>query len=71
MMDVYFKTIEGQTPNPEWDQKLSSASDKFRELSQKAASYVSDSFSANTTASAAADTQAAKPVGGTSADTAP
>lgn len=46
MVDVYFKTINGQTPNPEWDEKLSSASDKFRELSQKATSYVSDSFSA-------------------------
>ncbi|WP_198144113.1 hypothetical protein [Gilvimarinus agarilyticus] len=45
MMDVYFKTIEGQTPNPEWDEKLSRASDKFRELSQKATGYVSESVS--------------------------
>src|SRR5690606_36848946 len=27
MMQVYFKAIEGQTPDPEWDAKLSSASD--------------------------------------------
>ncbi|MDO3384398.1 hypothetical protein QWI17_00955 [Gilvimarinus sp. SDUM040013] len=43
MMQVYFKTIEGQTPNPEWDQKLSGASDKFREMGEKAASYVGGS----------------------------
>ncbi|MDO3383590.1 hypothetical protein [Gilvimarinus algae] len=47
MMEVYFKTIEGQTPNPEWDEKLSQASDKFRELSQKASDYVGDTFSAS------------------------
>lgn len=42
MMQVYFKTIEGQTPNPEWDAKLSNASEKFREMGQKASEYVSD-----------------------------
>ena len=36
MMQVYFQTIEGQQPNPEWDEKLSSASKKFRELKDKA-----------------------------------
>ncbi len=36
MMQVYFQTIEGQEPNPEWDEKLSSASEKFRELKDKA-----------------------------------
>lgn len=45
MVEVYFKTIEGQEPNPEWDAKLSKASDKFRELSKKATNYVSESFS--------------------------
>ncbi|WP_198147370.1 hypothetical protein [Gilvimarinus polysaccharolyticus] len=53
MIEVYFKTIEGQTPNPEWDEKLSSASDKFREMSQKAASYVSDTFASSNTATSA------------------
>lgn len=36
LMAVYFKVIEGQAPNPEWDAKLSGASDKFRELKEKA-----------------------------------
>jgi hypothetical protein len=36
LMDVYFRTIEGQVPNPEWDSKLSEASAKFRELKDKA-----------------------------------
>ncbi|HWA88434.1 MAG TPA: hypothetical protein VG889_00250 [Rhizomicrobium sp.] len=40
LMQVYFKTIEGQTPNPEWDARLSQASAKFRALGEKAASWV-------------------------------
>jgi hypothetical protein len=36
LMDVYFRTVEGQVPNPEWDRKLSEASAKFRELKDKA-----------------------------------
>jgi len=36
LMSVYFKVIEGQVPNAEWDAKLSSASDKFREIKDKA-----------------------------------
>jgi hypothetical protein len=36
MMQVYFKAIEGQVPNAEWDQKLSSISGKFRKLKKKA-----------------------------------
>ena len=36
LMQVFFKTIEGQTPNPEWEAKLSSASSRFRELGQRA-----------------------------------
>lgn len=36
LMQVYFKTIEGQVPNPEWDQKLANASKKFRELKDRA-----------------------------------
>lgn len=47
MMQVYFKTIEGQTPNPEWDAKLSKASDKFREMGEKASAYVSDKMGGN------------------------
>jgi hypothetical protein len=36
LMQVYFRTIEGQVPNPEWDRKLAEASSKFRELKDKA-----------------------------------
>ncbi len=36
LMQVYFKTIEGQVPNAEWDQRLAEASSKFRELKEKA-----------------------------------
>ncbi|CDX11148.1 conserved membrane hypothetical protein [Mesorhizobium sp. ORS 3324] len=38
LMQVYFKTIESQTPNPDWDRKLSEASRQFRELKEKAMS---------------------------------
>ena len=43
LMQVFFKTIEGQTPNPEWEAKLSSASSRFRELGQKAVGWVAPS----------------------------
>jgi hypothetical protein len=36
LMQVYFKVTEGQEPNPEWDDKLSSASKKFGEMKTKA-----------------------------------
>lgn len=36
MMQVYFKAIEGQDPNAEWDEKLSKLSGKFRKLKKKA-----------------------------------
>lgn len=36
LMQVYFKVIEGQVPNPEWDNRLEEASSKFRELKEKA-----------------------------------
>lgn len=36
LMQVYFRTIEGQVPNPEWDGKLAEASRQFRELKDKA-----------------------------------
>lgn len=40
LVQVYFKTIEGQTPNPEWEARLSQATGKFRELGAKAAGWV-------------------------------
>ncbi len=36
LMQVFFETIEGQTPDPEWEAKLSSVSSKFRDLGKKA-----------------------------------
>ena len=40
MMQVYFPTIEGQTPNTEWEQRLNDMSKKFRELGDRAAEWV-------------------------------
>jgi len=40
LMQVFFKTVEGQTPNPEWKTRLSSASRKFQELAAKASSWI-------------------------------
>ena len=40
LMQVYFKTIEGQKPDPQWDARLSGASKHFRELAQKAAGWI-------------------------------
>ncbi|WP_246679579.1 hypothetical protein [Mesorhizobium sp. B2-3-5] len=38
LMQVYFKTIEGQVPDPAWDARLAEASSKFRDLKDKALS---------------------------------
>ena len=43
MMQVYFKAIEGQVPDPEWDRRLSDASKQFRELKDKALEAVDGS----------------------------
>jgi hypothetical protein len=40
LMDVYFRVIEGQQPNAEWEQRLNETSGKFRELGQKAYDWV-------------------------------
>ena len=39
MMDVYFRTIEGQQPNPEWDTRLSSVSKQFNKIKDKASGW--------------------------------
>jgi hypothetical protein len=39
LMQVFFKTIEGQKPDPEWEARLSAASRHFRELGQKAGAW--------------------------------
>jgi hypothetical protein len=40
LMQVYFATIAGQTPNPEWRARLEECSVKFREMGQKAAGWI-------------------------------
>ena len=37
LMQVYFKAIEGQAPNPDWDAKLAGVSRQFREIRDRAA----------------------------------
>lgn len=46
LMDAYFKTIEGQVPDPEWTARLDGASAKFRELTGRASAWVSPKSSA-------------------------
>ncbi|WP_114967100.1 hypothetical protein [Alkalilacustris brevis] len=36
LLQAYFKTIEGQEPNPEWEARLEGMSDKFRKLKERA-----------------------------------
>ena len=46
MMEVYFRVIEGQTPDPAWDERIGQVSRKFRELKDKAANWVGGGRSA-------------------------
>jgi hypothetical protein len=39
LMQVYFSAIEGQQPDPEWDERLSGASRKFRQLKDRAVDW--------------------------------
>jgi len=43
LMQVYFRVIEGQVPDPAWDARLSDASAHFRELKDKALASVGGS----------------------------
>ena len=47
LMQVYFRTIEGQVPNPEWDRRLADASAKFRKLKDRALAGLGGSGEAN------------------------
>lgn len=38
-MEVYFRVIEGQTPDPAWDERIGQVSRKFRDLRDKAATW--------------------------------
>lgn len=39
MMQVYFEVTEGQTPDPEWDARLTTASKKFKKMKDKAVGW--------------------------------
>jgi hypothetical protein len=39
LMQVYFKEIDGQTPNAEWSERLSQVSSRFRDLTKKSAGW--------------------------------
>lgn len=41
MMQVYFKTIEGQEPDPVWDARISQVSRKFTEMKERAIAWMS------------------------------
>jgi hypothetical protein len=40
LMQVFFKTIESQVPDPEWSARLTTASSHFRQLGDKAAGWI-------------------------------
>lgn len=40
LLQVFFKVTEGQTPNPEWQAKLTAASDKFKKLGERGLAWV-------------------------------
>ena len=40
LLQAYFRVIEGQTPNPEWEARLDKVSNKFGELKGKAQTWV-------------------------------
>lgn len=40
LMDVYFKTIKGQRPDPEWEARLEQLSAQFRKLKERAHSAI-------------------------------
>jgi len=52
LMQVYFRAIEGQTPREDWRSHLEEASEKFRDLGEKARDFVgAPSFSRSPTQS--------------------
>jgi hypothetical protein len=40
LMQVYFRAIEGQVPDPEWRSRLEDVSKKFRSLGERALDWV-------------------------------
>ena len=48
LLQVFFKLTEGQLPDPVWRGKLDSATDKFKELGKRAATWASAGFRGTT-----------------------
>ncbi|MDO8360847.1 MAG: hypothetical protein Q7T08_12540 [Devosia sp.] len=46
MTEVYFRVIEGQTPDPVWDERIGQVSRKFRDLRDRAANWAGGSNTA-------------------------
>ncbi|MEQ1770111.1 MAG: hypothetical protein ABL879_09745 [Devosia sp.] len=46
-MDVYFRVIEGQTPDPAWDERITQVSRKFNQLKERAANWAGGASSRN------------------------
>lgn len=44
MLQAYFNRTDGQVPNPEWERKLETASEKFKSLGQRSLSWVGGRF---------------------------
>jgi hypothetical protein len=47
MLQVFFKVTEGQTPDPEWEARLSKISDKFRDMGAKATTWMGGKLGAS------------------------
>ncbi len=46
MMQVFFRVTAGQTPDPEWENRISGVSRKFNELKQRAIQWMGGSSAA-------------------------
>lgn len=44
LLQVFFKVTEGQEPNPDWRRKLDGATDKFRQLGERALAWAGSPF---------------------------
>ena len=40
MLQAFFKVTDGQQPNPEWERRIEAASDKFKEIGNRALTWV-------------------------------
>ena len=43
MMQVYFQTVQGQEPDPQWDARIAAVSSKFGEMKERAIAWMSGS----------------------------